>query len=322
MDFPWDQFPWILIQSWACRRTFTERGTCGAKDTKLSVLGRCAILDPIGSYWILLDPIGSYWILLDPIGSYWILLDPIGSYWILLDPIGSYWILLDPIGSYWILLGGFSWGKPLFIKQPVGNGHPWHYQQSCSTHGWQDMGSEHEWTMSWDACLQEDHDQRILGANDWNWNLLIQVYRFGRAIPRIPTKITKETGNQKEFRRPDQHNRITATMTMTMMTITWSHDHMITWSHDHMITWSHDDDDDDDNDWSNATNMREMKKTQRPTDEWFQDNKLINLTPTSESNHCSGAKVGYRKRCHKKTHVFSMWSLVTPCHPRAPENAC
>ena len=70
--------------------------------------------------------------------------------------IGSYWILLDPIG--W-----FSWGKPLFIKQPVGNGHPWHYQQSCSTHGWQDMGSEHEWTMSWDACLQEDHDQRILG---------------------------------------------------------------------------------------------------------------------------------------------------------------
>jgi hypothetical protein len=157
----------------------------------------------------------------------------IGSYWILLDPIGSYWILLDPIG--W-----FSWGKPLFIKQPVGNGHPWHYQQSCSTHGWQDMGSEHEWTMSWDACLQEDHDQRILGANDWNWNLLIQVYRFGRAIPRIPTKITKETGNQKEFRRPDQHNRITATMTMMMMTITWSHDHMITWSHDHMITWSHD----------------------------------------------------------------------------------
>ena len=269
MDFPWDQFPWILIQSWACRRTFTERGTCGAKDTKLSVLGRCAILDPIGSYWILLDPIGSYWILLDPIG--------------------------------W-----FSWGKPLFIKQPVGNGHPWHYQQSCSTHGWQDMGSEHEWTMSWDACLQEDHDQRILGANDWNWNLLIQVYRFGRAIPRIPTKITKETGNQKEFRRPDQHNCITATMTMTMMTITWSHDHM--------ITWSHDDDDDDDNDWSNATNMREMKKTQRPTDEWFQDNKLINLTPTSESNHCSGAKVGYRKRCHKKTcffHVVSRNSLLS-----------
>ena len=55
--FSWD-FPWIfhgfpigfpmgsvpmdshpIFRRFACRRTFTERGTCGAKDTKLSVLG-------------------------------------------------------------------------------------------------------------------------------------------------------------------------------------------------------------------------------------------------------------------------------------------
>ena len=54
----------------------------------------CAVLITSYQEQAMLDHVGSCWIMLDHVGSCWIMLDHDGSCWIMLDHVGSCWIYI------------------------------------------------------------------------------------------------------------------------------------------------------------------------------------------------------------------------------------